>query len=125
MKDSIVMEKIYRYIYIYILMRSNIELKSLTLNAPSVPLRHRRWLIMSRRKMNYLREENIDSDDDNFDFRIYKRILSRKRFLQIFCTLHLNESSKSKQFHGILGREIPKVFCTRKRSLYRRSCCES
>ncbi|XP_076473930.1 uncharacterized protein LOC143302570 isoform X2 [Bombus vancouverensis nearcticus] len=29
---------------------------------------------MSRRKMNYLCEENVDSDDDNFDFRIYNDV---------------------------------------------------
>ena len=29
---------------------------------------------MSRGKMNYLCEENIDSDDDNFDFRIYNDV---------------------------------------------------
>lgn len=29
---------------------------------------------MSRRKMNYFCEENIDSDDDNFDFRIYNDV---------------------------------------------------
>lgn len=43
--------------------------------------------------MNYLFEENIDSDDDSFDFRIYMRIFSRKRFLQIFWMLHSSENA--------------------------------
>lgn len=47
--------------------------------------------------MNYLCEENTDSDDDSFDFRTYKRIFSRKRFIQIFWMLHSNENASKAQ----------------------------